>query len=114
MRWRRYGNSDALGIATAIKHWPGEGYDDRDQHLLTTINPLSMEDWEASFGRLYRSAIEAGVLSVMSAHIALPSFVRAQLGEDAGLEAFRPATISRLLNEELLRKRLGFNGGDRL
>lgn len=99
-----------LGIATAVKHWPGEGYDDRDQHLLTTINPLSMEDWEASFGRLYRSAIEAGVLSVMSAHIALPSFVRAELGEDAGLEAFRPATISRLLNEELLRKRLGFNG----
>ena len=98
------------GIAAAVKHWPGEGYDDRDQHLVTTINPLSMQDWENSFGRLYRGAIEAGVLSVMSAHIALPAFVREQVGCDAGVEAFRPASISRLLNEELLRKRLGFNG----
>jgi len=98
------------GIASAVKHWPGEGYDDRDQHLVTTINPLSMEEWEKTFGRLYRAAIEAGVLSVMSAHIALPAFVRARLGEDAGVEAFRPASISRLLNEELLRKQLGFNG----
>lgn len=98
------------GIASAVKHWPGEGYDDRDQHLVTTINPLSMDEWEATFGRLYRAAIEAGVLSVMSAHIALPAFVREQTGDDAGVEAFRPASVSRLLNEELLRKKLGFNG----
>lgn len=97
------------GVASAIKHWPGEGFDDRDQHLVTTINPLSMAEWEASFGRLYRGAIAAGALSVMSAHIALPAFVRA-LDPDAGLEAFRPASVSRLLNEELLRNRLGFNG----
>lgn len=98
------------GIAAAVKHWAGEGYDDRDQHLVTTINPLSMDEWEATFGRLYRGAIEAGVLSVMSAHIALPAFVREQVGDEVGVEAFRPASISRLLNEELLRKRLGFNG----
>ncbi len=97
------------GIASTVKHWPGEGYDDRDQHLVTTINPLTLDEWEASFGRLYRGAIAAGVLSVMSAHIALPAFVRA-LDPAAGLEAFRPASISRLLNEELLRNRLGFNG----
>jgi beta-N-acetylhexosaminidase len=97
------------GVASAIKHWPGEGFDDRDQHLVTTINPLSMEEWEATFGRLYRGAIAAGALSVMSAHIALPAFVRA-LDPDAGLEAFRPASVSRLLNKELLRNRLGFNG----
>ena len=97
------------GVASAIKHWPGEGFDDRDQHLLTTINPLSVEEWEANFGRLYRGAIAAGALSVMSAHIALPAFVRA-LVPDAGIEAFRPATISKLLNNELLRGRLGFNG----
>lgn len=97
------------GIASAVKHWPGEGFDDRDQHLLTTINPLSLEEWEASFGRLYRGAIEGGALSVMSAHIAFPAFIRS-LVPDAGVEAFRPAAISRLLNEELLRQRLGFNG----
>lgn len=97
------------GVAATVKHWPGEGFDDRDQHLVTTINPLSMQDWDRSFGRLYRRAIEAGVLSVMSAHIALPAFVRSQIA-DSGVEAFRPASISRLLNEDLLRKDLGFNG----
>ena len=97
------------GVAAAIKHWPGEGFDDRDQHLLTTINPLSIDEWEANFGRLYRGAIAEGALSVMSAHIALPAFVRS-LQPDAGVEAFRPASISKLLNIELLRNRLGFNG----
>ena len=99
----------ANGIAATAKHWPGEGYDDRDQHLVTTVNPLSMSDWEASFGRLYRKAIEAGVMSIMSAHIALPAYALA-LDPDAGAEAYRPASLSRLLNEDLLRRELGFNG----
>lgn len=99
----------AEGVAATAKHWPGEGFDDRDQHLLTTINPLSMEEWDGIFGRLYRRAIEAGVMSVMSGHIALPAFAR-ELDPDAGVEAFRPASLSEPLNIELLRRRLGFNG----
>ncbi|WP_092180687.1 glycoside hydrolase family 3 N-terminal domain-containing protein [Devosia sp. YR412] len=99
----------ANGVAATVKHWPGEGYDDRDQHLVTTVNPLSMPEWEQSFGRLYRKAIENGVLSVMSAHIALPAFVLA-LDPDAGAEAYRPASLSKVLNEDLLRRELGFNG----
>ena len=98
------------GIAACLKHWPGEGYDDRDQHLVTTVNPLSMEEWDATFGKLYRAGISCNVLSVMSAHIAMPAFVRS-LVPDAGLEElYRPASMSRLLNLELLRGRLGFNG----
>lgn len=99
----------ANGVAATVKHWPGEGYDDRDQHLVTTVNPLSMPEWEQSFGRLYRKAIAEGVMSVMSAHIALPSFVLA-LDPDAGAEAYRPATLSKVLNQDLLRRELGFNG----
>lgn len=96
-------------VAATAKHWPGEGHDDRDQHLVTTVIPLSYEEWEASHGRLYRAAIESGVLSVMSAHIAFPAFVRS-IDPDCGVEAFRPASISRLLNHVLLREKLGFNG----
>jgi beta-N-acetylhexosaminidase len=99
----------AKGVAATVKHWPGEGYDDRDQHLVTTVNPLSLAEWEATFGRLYRAAIDAGVMSVMSAHIAFPAFVR-ELQPGAEAEAFRPASISRVLNQVLLRERLGFNG----
>ena len=96
------------GIAATAKHWPGEGFDDRDQHLVTTQNPLDLSAWAASFGRLYRGLIDAGVMTVMSAHISWPAYAR-QHGAQ-GLEACRPACVSRLLNETLLRGELGFNG----
>lgn len=99
----------ANGVAATVKHWPGEGHDDRDQHLVTTINLLSVEDWHATHGALYRAAIDAGVLSVMSAHIAFPAYVLAH-DPDAGIEAYRPASTSALLNRTLLRGELGFNG----
>lgn len=97
------------GVAATVKHWPGEGYDDRDQHLVTTTNPLDMETWEATYGRLYRAAIDKGVMSVMSAHIALPAFMRS-LDPDCGEDAFLPASINKALNITLLREKLGFNG----
>lgn len=97
------------GVAATAKHWPGEGYDDRDQHLVTTTNPLSMDEWKETFGRLYRTLITEGVLAIMSGHISLPAHVRSKI-PDAGLEAFRPASVSRLLNVDLLRDELGFNG----
>ena len=97
------------GIATTAKHWPGEGYDDRDQHLVTTVNPLSYPEWEASYGRVYRAMINTGVMSVMSAHIALPSWVLKKF-PNAGDEAYRPGSVSKLLNVDLLRDELGFNG----
>lgn len=96
------------GIAATAKHWPGEGFDDRDQHLVTTLNPLSEADWQAQFGRLYRGLIASGVMTVMSAHIAWPAYARRHGAQ--GLEACRPACVSRLLNETLLRGELGFNG----
>ena len=97
------------GVATTAKHWPGEGYDDRDQHLVTTVNPLPFDEWEQSYGRIYRSMINQGVMSVMSAHIALPSWVRKQ-NPGAGRDAFCPGSASHMLNVGLLRRELGFNG----
>jgi beta-N-acetylhexosaminidase len=96
------------GIAATAKHWPGEGFDDRDQHLVTTINPLDMPAWRERFGRIYRGLIDDGLMTVMSAHIALPAY--AQQHGASGLELYRPACVSRFLNEDLLRGELGFNG----
>jgi beta-N-acetylhexosaminidase len=96
------------GIAATLKHWPGEGFDERDQHLLTTINPLDMDEWESSFGGIYRRLIAEGALCVMSAHIALPAWAR-HCGAN-GVELYRPASISKPLNQGLLRDTLGFNG----
>jgi len=99
----------AEGLATCAKHWPGDGFDERDQHLVTTVNPLDMDAWRSIFGRIYKTLIDDGVMTIMSAHIALPAFVRSRM-PDAGREAFRPASVSRLLNEDLLRGELGFRG----
>ena len=96
------------GIATTAKHWPGEGFDDRDQHLVTTVNPLSVSRWLQTFGALYQGLIDHGVLSVMSAHIAFPAYAKSK--GVSGVESFRPASISKLLNQTMLREELGFNG----
>jgi len=102
------GAMQTSGLAATAKHWPGDGYDERDQHLVTTVNPLTLEEWDSGPGRLYRQMISKGVLSVMSAHIALPAFAR-RSGETGG-ELFRPASVSKHLNQTLLRERLGFRG----
>lgn len=99
----------AEGLAACAKHWPGDGIDDRDQHLSTSVNSLSMDEWEDSFGRIFRSVIATGVMTIMTGHIALPAFVRSRF-PNSGREAFAPAAVSRLLNQELLRERLGFGG----
>jgi beta-N-acetylhexosaminidase len=96
------------GIAATAKHWPGEGYDARDQHVVTTINPLGVDAWHEEFGHIYKTMIGDGVMTVMSAHIALPAYA-AKHGM-AGLERYRPASVSKLLNQNLLRDELGFNG----
>ena len=97
------------GIAATAKHWPGEGMDERDQHLVTTVNPQSVEEWRASFGRIYSSQIYDGVMAVMSAHIAFPAYER-MIEPQIGANAFRPATVSAALNQRLLREELGFRG----
>jgi beta-N-acetylhexosaminidase len=98
----------SLGMAATVKHWPGEGYDARDQHLVTTANPLTLEVWHEVFGALYQAAIRGGVKTIMSGHIALPAYAHSRGVQ--GLEAYRPASISKLLNLDLLRGELGFNG----
>lgn len=92
------------GVAVSIKHFPGDGIDFRDQHLVTSVNTLPLEEWRSTYGKVYSGLIEAGALSVMIGHIALPSVQKTE--EDA----FLPATLSPVIMQELLRKELGFNG----
>lgn len=99
----------AEGVAACAKHWPGDGFDSRDQHLATSVNPLGMDRWRAVFGRIYQALIDDGLMTIMSAHVALPAYIR-ERDPGAGREAFVPASVSRLLNQDLLRGELGFQG----
>ncbi|HMP41071.1 MAG TPA: glycoside hydrolase family 3 N-terminal domain-containing protein [Roseiflexaceae bacterium] len=95
--------------ACAIKHFPGDGVDERDQHVLTSWNTLSVEAWEASFGRVYRAMIDHGVQSIMAGHIGAPELSRKFRPGIADSELL-PATLAPELLRDLLRGELGFNG----
>jgi beta-N-acetylhexosaminidase len=97
------------GIACAIKHFPGDGIDERDQHLCSSVNSLTRDEWDATFGRVYSGMIEAGVHSVMAGHIMLPAYSR-YFGPGRADAELLPATLSRALMTHLLRGKLGFNG----
>ncbi|NTW42669.1 MAG: glycoside hydrolase family 3 protein, partial [Cellulomonadaceae bacterium] len=41
----------AEGLAASVKHFPGDGVDERDQHLLASVNTMTVEEWEQTFGQ---------------------------------------------------------------
>ena len=91
------------GVAVSIKHFPGDGVDERDQHILTSVNSLNREEWDASFGKVYSTLIDQGAETVMVGHIALPAYADEN-------EKYLPASLSKSLMTGLLRQKLGFNG----
>lgn len=97
------------GIATAVKHFPGDGVDERDQHLVSTVNSLSVPEWDESYGKVYQAMIEEGALSVMIGHILQPAYSKA-LNPALEDKDILPASLSTELVNGLLRERLGFNG----
>lgn len=97
------------GVAASIKHFPGDGVDERDQHLVTSINSLSCAEWDRTFGAAYRASIEAGALTVMAGHIMQPAYSR-KLRPGIADGDILPASLSRELITDLLRGQLGFNG----
>lgn len=97
------------GMAACIKHFPGDGCDERDQHLVTTINDLTCEEWDETYGMVYRECIQAGAMSVMVGHIMQPAWSR-RLNPSLKDEDLLPASLSRELLNGLLREHLDFNG----
>lgn len=97
------------GLAMSIKHWPGDGVDGRDQHLVTSVNTLSVEEWDATYGKIYQGMIDAGAETVMSAHIMQPAYSR-KLNPSIKDSEIMPASLSPELNIKLLREKMGFNG----
>ena len=95
-------------VAVSVKHFPGDGVDERDQHLVTSVNSLSMEEWDETYGKIYRRLIEDGALTVMAGHIAMPAYQEHYNPQTAGSTI--PASLSRELLNNLLRDKLGFNG----
>lgn len=95
------------GLVACAKHFPGDGYDERDQHLSPSINPLSTKEWDERFGLVYTSLIEAGLPMIMVGHITLPSYEKEFNPE---IRKYLPATLSKEIVTDLLKEKLHFNG----
>lgn len=110
-------------LATA-KHFPGHGDTNVDSHRGLPIIDVSRERLDKLELLPFKRAIDAGVGSIMIAHIGLPQIdpteikrlkdpVRGDAEEGAQIvieKATVPATLSPIVQTEILRKQMGFKG----
>ncbi len=96
-------------MAVTIKHFPGDGVDGRDHHLITTINSLPYKKWLETFGDVYKKSIAAGARGLMVGHITLPDYFNVH---PEGKEKYqnKPASLNPYLLNDLLRDKLGYKG----
>jgi len=87
------------GIAACGKHFPGHGDTSTDSHLELPLVEHPPDRLRAVEFLPFKAAIEAGVATIMTAHVLVPSF-----------DEKRPATLSRRIVNDLLREELKFEG----
>ena len=91
--------SEGAGVATTPKHFPGHGATNIDSHLKV----VEVSDDRATIERRdlppFRAAFAAGATTVMTAHVRYDAY-----------DTSAPATISRPILTDLLRRGLGFRG----
>ena len=86
-------------VLACAKHFPGHGDTAEDSHLQLPVIPHTRERLEQLELAPFRASIAAGIDSVMTAHLQIPS-----------LDPDRPATLSKAVLNDLLRDQLGFQG----
>jgi beta-N-acetylhexosaminidase len=88
------------GIAACAKHFPGHGDTAVDSHTGFPVITHTRAQWEELDAPPFRAAIEAGIDSIMTAHLMFPAL-------DASGD---PATLSRPILTGILREELGYDG----
>jgi beta-N-acetylhexosaminidase len=87
------------GIAACGKHFPGHGDTSTDSHHELPLIEHPPDRLEAVELVPFRAAIDAGVASIMTAHILIPAY-----------DEQRPATLSPRIVDAVLKKKLGYTG----
>jgi beta-N-acetylhexosaminidase len=87
------------GVAACGKHFPGHGDTATDSHLELPLVEHPPDRLRQVEFVPFKAAIEAGVATIMTAHIFVPA-----------LDDTRPATLSRAIVTDILRKELQFGG----
>jgi len=92
-----HGFADA-GMAACGKHFPGHGFAEADSHVAVPRDERTLKEIEKKDLVPYKATIEAGLASVMPAHV-----IYAQIDPE-------PAGYSKFWLQEVLRGKLGFDG----
>lgn len=87
------------GVAGCGKHFPGHGDTEQDSHLDLPRLPHDAERLRRVELPPFRAAIQAGVASIMTAHVVFQA-----------VDPDVPATMSRRVLQDILRGELGFRG----
>lgn len=87
------------GMLACAKHFPGHGRTVTDSHAVLGVVAATRQQLDDDLAP-FVAAIDAGVASIMTAHVAYPSL------DPSGA----PATCSRRIVHDLLREELGFDG----
>ena len=93
-------------MVTSIKHFPGQGADDRNSHFCTTINGLSKKKWMKTYGLVYKDLIKQGTSSIMIGHTSLPFCEKKR----KSVYDYPPATVSKNVITHLLKDKLKYGG----
>jgi beta-N-acetylhexosaminidase len=88
------------GVAATAKHFIGLGHTSIDSHASLPTVRLSLSQLEMNDLIPFRAAVRAGVSSMLVAHVALPKVD----------PVFRPASLSPVIMNSVIRGRLGFKG----
>lgn len=89
----------SAGVAPTVKHFPGHGDTHLDSHLALPRVDKPLEVLEGLELLPFRRAVEAGIPALMTAHILYPA-----------LDPHHPATLSKAILSDLLRRGWGYRG----
>jgi beta-glucosidase-like glycosyl hydrolase len=96
------------GMLACVKHFPGNGATDMDQHICTAIINCSREEMYENFLESYRRVFtEADPAFVMVAHLEVPSLAT-EINPKNG--RIVPSSVSKEIVTDILKKELGFKG----
>ena len=102
---------EMAGVIACAKHFPGHGDTDIDSHYGLPVVNRSEEELEANEFVPFRMAVKQGIDMIMTAHILYPKLDDTRVySEKTGKQEALPATMSKKILTDLLRKKMGFQG----
>ncbi len=94
------GMQQDAGIVSTAKHFPGHGDTAVDSHVAFPVIDHTREEWETVDAPPFQAAVDAGIDSIMTAHLAMPAL------DPSG----DPATLSEPIITGILREEMGYDG----